>query len=96
VLAAARILDNPRALSSQPAAARVVGTLLDRLRSESMRGRRGNLALVRQMSRQGRLMAEGDFWAALAAADDLAAINDRQLAPLLADHRPRFRRVQYV
>ena len=32
----------------------------------------------------------------LAAADDLAAVSDRQLAHLLADHHPRCNRVQYV
>lgn len=39
-LAWARILDNPKAVSSQPAAAKVLATLLDKLRSASGDGRR--------------------------------------------------------
>jgi hypothetical protein len=53
-LALARILDNPRATSSQPAAAKVLGTMLDKLFSASACGRRGNLGLVRTMSEKGR------------------------------------------
>jgi hypothetical protein len=49
-LAMARVLDNPRAVSSQPAAAKVLTTLLDKLRSASAQQRRGNLALVREMT----------------------------------------------
>jgi hypothetical protein len=49
-LALARILDNPKAISQQPAAAKTLATLLDKLRSASVRGRRGNLALVRTMT----------------------------------------------
>jgi hypothetical protein len=52
-LALARILDNPKAVSSQPAAAKVLAALLEKLRSEFARGRRGKLALVRQMSDKG-------------------------------------------
>jgi hypothetical protein len=52
-LAMARILDNPRAVSTQPAAAKVLATLLDKLRSASARGRRGSLALVRTMAGHG-------------------------------------------
>jgi hypothetical protein len=52
-LAMARVLDNPRAVSSRLAAARVLGGLLDKLRSASAGGRRGRLALVRTMSDQG-------------------------------------------
>jgi hypothetical protein len=37
-LALARILDNPRAVSSQPPAAKVLAALLDKLRSASARG----------------------------------------------------------
>jgi hypothetical protein len=48
-LAMARVLDNPRAVSSQPAAAKVLAALLDKLRSASARGSRG-LAVVRTMS----------------------------------------------
>jgi hypothetical protein len=43
-------LDNPKAISQQPAAAKTLATLLDKLRSASVRGRRGNLALVRTMT----------------------------------------------
>jgi hypothetical protein len=49
-LALARILDNPKAVSQQPAAAKVLGALLEKLRSASARGRRGSLAVVRAMS----------------------------------------------
>jgi hypothetical protein len=49
-LAMARVLDNPRAVSSQPAAAKVLATLLDKLRSASARSRSGRLAVVRAMS----------------------------------------------
>jgi hypothetical protein len=52
-LAMARILDNPSAVSSQPAAAKVLAGLLDKLRSASARGRRGGLALVRTMTEKG-------------------------------------------
>ena len=40
-LAMARVLDNPRAVSSRPAAAKVLTVLLDRLGSASARGRPG-------------------------------------------------------
>jgi len=49
-LALARILDNPRAVSSQPAAAKTLVVLLDRLFSASPRSRRGGLAVVRTMT----------------------------------------------
>jgi hypothetical protein len=49
-LAMARILDNPRAVNQQPAAAKVLGALLDKLRSGSARSPRGNLALVETMT----------------------------------------------
>jgi hypothetical protein len=52
-LALARILDNQRAVSSQPAAAKVLAALLDKLHSVSARGRRGGLALVRTMTEKG-------------------------------------------
>lgn len=51
-LAMARLLDNPRAVSQQPAAAKVLAALLEKLHSASG-GRRGNLALVRTMTEKG-------------------------------------------
>jgi hypothetical protein len=52
-LALARILDNPKALNQQPAAAKVLAALLESLRSASAHGRRGNLAVVRTMTEKG-------------------------------------------
>ncbi|HSS23876.1 MAG TPA: hypothetical protein VLL82_05625 [Mycobacterium sp.] len=52
-LALARILDNPRAVNQQPAAAKALAGLLDKLRSASAHGRRGGLALVRAMAEKG-------------------------------------------
>lgn len=52
-LAMARILDNPKAVTTQPAAAKVLASLLDKLHSASARGRRGGLAVVRDMSKRG-------------------------------------------
>ena len=52
-LALARLLDNPKAVSSQPAAAKVLTALLDKLHAASARGRRGGLALVRTMTEKG-------------------------------------------
>ena len=49
-LAMARILDNQRAVSSQPAAAKVLTSLLDKLRSASAPNHRGRLRVVRAMS----------------------------------------------
>jgi hypothetical protein len=49
-LAVARILDNPKAINQQPAAAKVLVSLLEKLRSASARGRQGRLAVVRAMS----------------------------------------------
>ena len=49
-LALARVLDNPKAVSSHPPAAKVLAALLDKLRSASARGRSGRLAVVRAMS----------------------------------------------
>jgi hypothetical protein len=51
--AMARLLDDPRATSQQPAAAKVLIGLLDELRSTSARRRRGGLAVVRTMT-EGR------------------------------------------
>jgi hypothetical protein len=48
-LALARVLDNPRVMSAQPAAAKVLVALLDKF-SASARHRRGGLALVRSMT----------------------------------------------
>lgn len=53
-LTVARILDNPRAINQQPAATKVLVSLLEKLRSASARGRRGNLALVRTMTEETR------------------------------------------
>lgn len=52
-LAMSRILDNPKAVSQQPAAAKVLASLLDKLRSASARGRSSNLAVVRTMTDKG-------------------------------------------
>jgi hypothetical protein len=52
-LALARLMDNPRAMSSKPAAAKVLASLLDRLRSASTGGRGGHLAAVRTMAEKG-------------------------------------------
>jgi hypothetical protein len=49
-LALARVLDNPKAISTQPAAAKVLASLLEKLHSASARGSRGSLAVVRGMS----------------------------------------------
>jgi hypothetical protein len=51
-LALARILDNPKAVNQQPAAAKVLASLLEKLRSVSASGRRGNLALVKSMTKK--------------------------------------------
>jgi hypothetical protein len=53
-LAMARLLDNPRAVSSQPAAAKVLTSLLDKLRSASAPNHRGRLRVVRAMSPRRR------------------------------------------
>ena len=49
-VALAEILDNPKAVSSQPAAAKVLSALLGKLRSVSAGGHRGRLTVVRAMS----------------------------------------------
>jgi hypothetical protein len=49
----ARLLDNPKALNQQPAAAKVLTSLLDKLASASARQRRGRLAVVKQMAEKG-------------------------------------------
>ena len=53
-LALARLMDNPRVVSTQPAAAKVLVALLEKLRSVSVRGPRGGLALVRTMTEKRR------------------------------------------
>jgi hypothetical protein len=50
----ARLMDNPKAVNQQPAAAKVLGAVLDRLRAASAPGRRGGLELVRTMTGKGR------------------------------------------
>jgi hypothetical protein len=52
-LALARIMDNPKAVNQQPAAAKVLAVMLDKLRSASAYGRRRGLALVRTMTEKG-------------------------------------------
>ena len=52
-LAMARVLNNPRAVSSRPAAAKVLAAPLDNLRLASARERRGNLASVRPLTNKG-------------------------------------------
>ena len=49
-LAMARILDNPKAVNQQPAAAKVLAAMLEKLRSVSARARRDGLAVVRSMT----------------------------------------------
>jgi hypothetical protein len=43
-------MDSPKAVNQQPAAAKVLVTVLDMLRKGSAQGRRGNLSLVRTMT----------------------------------------------
>jgi hypothetical protein len=51
-LCLARLMDNPRAINQQPAAAKVLVSMLEKLRSASPAGRRG-LAVVREMTKKG-------------------------------------------
>jgi hypothetical protein len=53
-LALSRILDNPKAVNQQPAAAKVLGALLDKLRQSAAGGHRSHLAVVRMMTEKGR------------------------------------------
>jgi hypothetical protein len=46
----AKVLDGPQAAHAKPAAARVLGDILDKLHSASMPDRRGRLAVVRSMT----------------------------------------------
>jgi hypothetical protein len=52
-LAMARLMDNPKAINQQPAAAKTLASLLEKLHSTSARGRRGGLAVVRTMTEKG-------------------------------------------
>jgi hypothetical protein len=52
-LALARVMDNPRAVSSHPPAAKVLAGLLDALHKGSAQGRRGSLAVVKSMTEKG-------------------------------------------
>jgi hypothetical protein len=49
-LALARLMDNPKAINQQPAAAKVLAAMLEKLHSASARGRRGNLSVVKSMT----------------------------------------------
>ena len=46
-------MDNPKALNQQPAAAKVLAALLDKLHSVGAQSRRGRLALVRTLTERG-------------------------------------------
>lgn len=52
-LSLAQLMDDPRARNQQPAAAKVLAGMLDKLRSVSASGRRGGLTLVRTMIERG-------------------------------------------
>jgi len=52
-LALARIMDNPKAVSSHPAAAKVLATLLDKQLQAPIPARRGHLAAVRRLAEKG-------------------------------------------
>jgi hypothetical protein len=52
-----RVLDNPRAVSSHPPAAKVLTAVLDKLSCTSAQNRRGRLALVRKLTVRQRLIA---------------------------------------
>lgn len=49
-LALARLMDNPKAVSSHASTAKILVGLLDKLHTGSARGRRGNLTVVRTMT----------------------------------------------
>jgi hypothetical protein len=49
-LCLARLMDNAKAINQQPAAARVLAAMLEKLHSTSTRGRRGNLSVVKSMT----------------------------------------------
>jgi hypothetical protein len=50
MLCLARLMDNAKAINQQPAAARVLAAMLEKLHSTSTRGRRGNLSVVKSMT----------------------------------------------
>jgi hypothetical protein len=52
-LSLARLMDDPKVKNTQPAAAKVLVSVLSQLRSESGRQGRGNLKLVRSMTEKG-------------------------------------------
>jgi hypothetical protein len=52
-LSLARIMDDPRAINQKAAAAKVLVSLLDKLRTASAQRRRGGLAVVRTMTKKG-------------------------------------------
>ena len=52
-LAMARLLDNPRAVNQQLSAAKVLTSLLDKLHQAGATARRGHLAVVRSMTKNG-------------------------------------------
>jgi hypothetical protein len=52
-IAMARILDNPRAKSTHPPAAKVLVSVMDTLHKGSAQGRRNSLALVKSMTEKG-------------------------------------------
>ncbi|MEE2855638.1 MAG: hypothetical protein VX424_23640 [Actinomycetota bacterium] len=52
-LCLARLMDNPRAVNQQPAAAKALASMLDKLRAVQARSRRGGLSVVREMTRGG-------------------------------------------
>ena len=52
-LCLARLMDNPKAINQQPAAAKVLAAMLEKLDSASARDRRGGLAVVRTMTEEG-------------------------------------------
>jgi hypothetical protein len=52
-LALARILDDPNAVNQQPAAAKTLTAILDKLQQAGAAARRGGLALLREMSKRG-------------------------------------------
>jgi hypothetical protein len=52
-LAMARLLDNPKAVNQQPAAAKVLSGLLDKLATASAGGRCGRLSVIKSMTEKG-------------------------------------------
>lgn len=73
-LAIARILDNPRSVNQQPAAAKVLISMLEKLRSASAPGRRGGLAVVREMTDCPPLIAENSGQLPAALGNDAEAL----------------------